>query len=87
MKSGTEIRCMTDQDMIEFTRWIRKRGGEVFCKDYEMKVIKVIRGTQDEQTTVYAHSTDGEVIELFNVDGVLGAVNTDDSAGEEAEQA
>ena len=82
MKAGTEVKCMTDQDMIEFTRWIQKRGGEVFCKDYELKVIKVIRGTQDEQTTVYAHSTDGEVIELFNVDGVLGAVNTEDSTGE-----
>lgn len=71
MKSGTEIRCVTDQDMIEFTRWIQKRGGEVFCKDYEMKVIKVIRGTKDEKNN-----------SLFNRDGVLGAVNTEDSTGE-----
>lgn len=74
MKSGTEIKCMTDQDMIEFTRWIQKRGGEVFCKDYEMKVIKVIRGTQDE-----------EKVELFNVDGVLGVVNVSDTGTGEAE--
>lgn len=71
MKAGTEIKCMTDQDMIEFTRWIQKRGGEVFCKDYEMKVIKVIRGTKDEKNSG-----------LFNVDGVLGAVNTEDSTSE-----
>lgn len=76
MKSGTEIRCVTDQDMIEFTRWIQNRGGEVFCKDYEMKVIKVIRGTTDEKSN-----------SLFNRDGVLGAVNTDDGPSEETEQA
>ena len=76
MKAGTEIKCMTDQDMIEFTRWIQKRGGEVFCKDYEMKVIKVIRGTDNEKKN-----------ELFGVDGVLGAVNTEHiGSGEEAEQ-
>ena len=86
MTKGTEIRCITDSDMLEVMRWIRSRGGECICSDWEMRVIKVIRGTQDEQTTVYAHSTDGEVIELFNVDGVLGAVNTDDSSGEKAEQ-
>ena len=74
MKAGTEVKCMTDQDMIEFTRWIQKRGGEVFCKDYEMKVIKVIRGTQDE-----------EKVELFNVDSVLGVVNVSDTGTGEAE--
>ena len=74
MRSGTEIRCMTDQDMIEFTRWIQKRGGEVFCKDYELKVIKVIKGTNDE-----------EKIELFNVDGVLGVVNVSDTGTGKAE--
>lgn len=82
MTTGTEIKCISDNDMLEFMRWIRERGGEVFCKDYELKVLKVIRGTNDEKTTVYAHSTDGEVIELFNVDGVLGAVNAEDSTGE-----
>ena len=76
MTTGTEIKCMTDQDMIEFTRWIQNRGGEVFCKDYEMKVLKVIRGTNDE-----------EKIELFNVDGVLGSVNVSDKGPGETEQA
>ena len=71
MTAGTEIKCMTDQDMIEFTRWIQKRGGEVFCKDYEMRVIKVIRGTDNEKSGG-----------LFNRDGVLGAVNTDEGTGE-----
>jgi hypothetical protein len=74
MKAGTEVKCVTDQDMIEFTRWIQKRGGEVFCKDYELKVIKVIRGTQDE-----------EKVELFNVDGVLGVVNVSDTCTGKAE--
>ena len=86
MTTGTEIKCISDNDMLEFMRWIRERGGEVSCIDWDLKVLRIIRGTSDEQTTVYAHSTDGEVIELFNVDGVLGAVNTDDSKREEAEQ-
>lgn len=87
MTTGTEIKCMTDQDMLEFMRWIRERGGEVYCEDYEFRILKVIRGTKDEKTTVYAHSTDGEVIELFNIDGVLGSVNTDEVAGKDIEQA
>lgn len=71
MNAGTEIKCMTDSDMLEFMRWIRERGGEVFCKDYEMKVLKIIRGTENE-----------EKIELFNVDGVLGTVNVSTDPGE-----
>ena len=67
MTTGTEIKCATDSDMLEFMRWIRERGGEIICKDYEMRVLKIIRGTNNEE------------IELFNVDGVLGAVNTDTS--------
>ena len=70
MNAGTEIKCMTDSDMLEFMRWIRERGGEVFCKDYEMKVLKIIRGTENE-----------EKIELFNVDGVLGTVNVSTDPG------
>lgn len=67
MTTGTEIKCMSDADMLEFMQYIRKRGGEVVCTDWEMRVLKVIRGTNNEE------------IELFNVDGVLGAVNTDKS--------
>lgn len=76
MTSGTEIRCMTESDLLEFTHWIRERGGEVICTDYEMRVLKVIRGTNNNEKSNY----------LFGIDGVLGAVNTDDSSGEKAEQ-
>lgn len=86
MTTGTEIRCMNEADLLEFMRWIRDRGGECICTDWEMRVIKVIRGTKDEKTTVYAHGIDGEITELFSLDGVLGSVNTDDSSGEKAEQ-
>ena len=76
MTTGTEIKCMSDQDMLEFMRWIRERGGEIVCKDAEMRVLKVIRGTNNEKSN-----------NLFNRDGVLGAVNTDEYPGEETEQA
>ena len=76
MTKGTEIRCITDSDMLEIMRWIRSRGGECVCTDWEMRVIKVIRGTDNENKNA-----------LFGVDGVLGAVNTDNiSSGEETEQ-
>ena len=75
MTTGTEIKCKTDSDMLEFMRWIRERGGEVSCIDWDLKVLRIIRGTEN-----------AEKVELFNVDGVLGAVNTDDSKREEAEQ-
>ena len=75
MTTGTEIKCMNEADLLEFMRWIRDRGGECICTDWEMRVIKVIRGTQNEDKTV-----------LFNVDGVLGAVNvSDNSAGKKTE--
>ena len=75
MTTGTEIKCISDNDMLEFMRWIRERGGEVSCIDWDLKVLRIIRGTEN-----------AEKVELFDVDGVLGAVNTDDSKREEAEQ-
>jgi hypothetical protein len=71
MTKGTEIKCQTDSDMLEFMRWIRERGGEVVCKDYELRVLKVIRGTKNEEKTIIFRS----------VDGVLGSVsiNPDES--------
>ena len=75
MTTGTEIKCISDNDMLEFMRWIRERGGEVSCIDWDLKVLRIIRGTEN-----------AEKVELFNVDGVLGAVNTDDSKREETEQ-
>ena len=77
MTKGMEIRCITDQDMLEIMRYIRERGGEVICKDWEMRVLKVIRGTKDEKTKVYTS--------LFSFDGVLGAVNTDTSESGESD--
>ena len=76
MTTGTEIKCISDNDMLEFMRWIRERGGEVSCIDWELKVLRVIRGTKN-----------AEKVELFNVDGVLGAVNTDDGPGEDTNEA
>ena len=75
MTTGTEIKCISDNDMLEFMRWIRERGGEVSCIDWNLKGLRIIRGTEN-----------AEKVELFNVDGVLGAVNTDDSKREEAQQ-
>ena len=77
MTTGTEIKCISDNDMLEFMRWIRERGGEVSCIDWDLKVLKVIRGTNSNEKSNY----------LFGIDGVLGAVNTDDGSGEKAEQA
>lgn len=64
MTTGTEIRCVSDADLLEFAHWIRDSGGECVCVDWELKVLRVIRGTKD-----------AEKMELFSVDGVLGAVN------------
>ena len=75
MTTGAEIRCMNEADLLEFMRWIRERGGECICTDWEMRVIKVIRGTDNEKKG-----------NLFPRDGILGAVNTDECPGEEAEQ-
>ena len=79
MTTGTEIKCISDSDMLEFMRWIRERGGEVSCIDWDLKVLRIIRGTSDENSNEKSNY-------LFDVDGVLGAVNTDDSPSEEAEQ-
>lgn len=74
MQAGTEIKCMTEEDMIEVMRYVRKRGGEIICKDWEMKVLKVIRGTGSEEKSMY------------NADGVLGIVDTSHAEREDAEQ-
>lgn len=75
MTAGTEIKCITDQDLLEFMRWVRDRGGECVCVDWEMKVLKIIRGTGNEKKTIY------------NADGVLGIVDTSHAGSEDAEQA
>lgn len=75
MTTGTEIYCITESDMLEFMHYIREHGGECICTDWEARVLRVIRGTANDTQN-----------QLFNRDGVLGAVNTDTSAGE-AQQA
>ena len=72
MTEGTVLIGTTDDDMVEFMRYIRGRGGECICTDYEGKIINVIRGTKKNET-----------VELFNIDGVLGSVNVDADPGED----
>ena len=71
MTTGTEIKCQNDSDMLEFMRWIHEKGGEVSCVDWELKVLRIVRGTNHEKGN------------LFNVDGVLGAVNVSNPGGSE----
>jgi len=71
MTTGTEIYCISQSDMLEFMHYIREHGGEVICTDWEARVLRVIRGTTNDTQN-----------QLFNRDGVLGAVNvSDNSAG------
>ena len=72
MTTGTEIYCISQSDMLEFMHYIREHGGEVICTDWEARVLRVIRGTTNDTQN-----------QLFNRDGVLGAVNvSNNSAGE-----
>lgn len=77
MRTGTEIRCITDQDMLEFVRWIRDRGGECICTDFEKRVLKIIRGTDDEKSNDKNNDKSN-----YNFDGILGVVDTDESTSE-----
>ena len=61
--------------MVEFLQYVRERGGECICTDYDMKRIQIVKGTTNE-----------EKVELFNIDGVLGVVNTDNTDPGETEQ-
>lgn len=71
MTTGTEIYCITESDMLEFMHYIREHGGECICTDWEARVLRVIRGTKNDTQN-----------QLFNRDGVLGAVNvSNNSAG------
>ena len=72
MTTGTEIYCITESDMLEFMHYIREHGGECICTDWEARVLRVIRGTVNDTQN-----------QLFNRDGILGAVNvSNNSAGE-----
>ena len=71
MTKGSIFIGTTDDDMVEFMRYVRGRGGEVVCTDYEGKAVQIIRGTKENET-----------VELFNIDGVLGSVNVDADPGE-----
>lgn len=64
MKEGVLFIGTDNDDMVEFMRYILENGGQCVCADYDKKIIRVERGTNEENT-----------VELFNIDGVLGSVN------------
>lgn len=75
MKEGARLIGTDNEDMVEFLQYIRQRGGECFCSDYEGKVVEVIRGTVDERK-----------IAINTIDGVLGRVDVGDAdPGEETQ--
>ena len=74
MTTGTEIYCITESDMLEFMHYIREHGGECICTDWEARVLRVIRGTANDTQN-----------QLFNRDGVLGAVNVSNNSASEIE--
>ena len=78
MTEGTILIGKTDDDIVEFLKYVRSNGGECICTDYQNKTILVIRGTvKDEEETV-----------RFCADGILGVVDTEHvSRSEETKQA
>ena len=75
MKEGARLIGTDNEDMIEFLQYIRQRGGECFCSNYEHKIVEVIRGTVDERK-----------IAINTIDGVLGRVDVGDAdPGEETQ--
>lgn len=74
MNEGAVFIGTNNEDMVEFLQYVRERGGECICTDYDMKRIQIVKGTRNE-----------EKVELFNIDGVLGVVNVDNADPGEAE--
>lgn len=68
MNEGTVLVGKTDDDMIEFLKYIRSKCGECVCKDFSNKTVEVIRGTVNE-----------EKICVYTGDGVLGRVDVGDA--------
>ena len=75
MTEGTILIGKTDDDMIEFLKFIRSNGGECVCTDFQNKTVEVIRGTVNE-----------EKICVYTGDGVLGRVDVGDADLGESEQ-
>ena len=75
MNEGTVLIGKTDDDMIEFLKFIRSNGGECVCTDFQNKTVEVIRGTVNE-----------EKICVYTGDGVLGRVDVGDADLGESEQ-
>ena len=67
MKEGALFIGTENEDMVEFMRYILENGGQCVCADYDKKIIRVERGTNEEKAN------------LFNIDGVLGSVNVSGS--------
>ena len=78
MTEGAVFIGTNNEDMIEFLQYVRSRGGECICSDYQNKTIQIIRGTvKDEEKTV-----------RYCADGILGVVDTEHvGPGEETKQA
>ena len=74
MKEGARLIGIDNEDMVEFLQYIRQRGGECYCSNYELKIVEVIRGTVDERK-----------IATNNIDGVLGRVDVGDNDSGEGE--
>lgn len=68
MNEGAVLVGKTDDDMIEFLKYIRSNGGECVCTDFQNKTVEVIRGTVDERK-----------IAINTIDGVLGRVDVGDA--------
>ena len=75
MTEGAVFIGTNNEDMVEFLQYVRERGGECICTDYDMKRIQIVKGTKNE-----------EKVELFNIDGVLGVVNVGDADPGKTEQ-
>ena len=73
MTEGTKLIGRNNDDMVEFLQYIRSRGGECICSDYDNKIVEVIRGTNEKNS-------------LFNIDGVLGSVNVSGASTGEADE-
>ena len=54
MTEGCTFIGNTNEDMVDFMRYVRDHGGECWCPDYEHKVIEVIRGFNHDKENVAA---------------------------------
>ena len=75
MTEGAIFIGTNNEDMVEFLQYVRERGGECICTDYDDKTIQVVKGTINEKNN------------RFTMDGVLGIVDPGDADPGETKQA